>query len=793
MAELVSSVIHQTLHGYADGHTLLAASCDLTAIEKKALLLLSDLSGQTGNKGFDSYLTGYPLPGKRYYALARTWDAPEMPRPGCVWTQTLLLALPLLTRIRNLSELNHLFERPKVGVVKPYSAVIPADRFNHTIFGSLYSAKPSFYAIAYYLYSKTKNAVVVPAESAAEYEEDILSIWSQQWPRLRRSFSFCTGSLSIRELDNKLFELQVVPDSYGSRLSRQQIENINVVDLSIKNKPTNWFKVYESIQPQQLQEFMYEYGSDIIGKRSKFAPLCLAYIILHSEQEYSISFENLLSFFKQYFSSASEAKRLKLDLISKLIEATQDGEYQFIKVLLTSANTDVIPAQEWNFSERIIQLWSDRKISSNNVTNLLEELDTSRLSESQKLQLLTNLPVEIWFNIEWVTDLLLTNVIVTHPQLLIKIWSEGKIDKEKVTILLEELDITRISEPQKLHLLGELPIELWAHVTWVTDSLLTEVIIAQPHLLEQTVFWQGEISNQRIGIEIFTKIRTNQLHINKTVAAMLNVQNDRWIDALTSAFNFLVLFAALDWWRFKPNVVLPRKWENLVWLYRDEYLFWLATNRHFTERTIELMLQVFVASEFNANNLDKKNTKVLLTQLVKTRLSDQRNHAMAMWLAKGLNNAHPASKEITVILFQPVYNLVAQGQLANHSWALLDPRFERPIEIFSLAKITKAIKKYLFEEKPQPDDWDKCGQLRQKIIQSSIVFQWSSETLCSAVTNKSTFKEIVRYALELESGRDFFLKVLRLTRESKAHKNPAYAKIIESEYEKRKNGKKRYK
>ena len=791
MAELVSSVIHQTLHGYADGHTLLAASCDLTAIEKKALLLLSDLSGQTGNIGFDSYLTGYPLPGKRYYALARTWDAPEMPRPGCVWTQTLLLALPLLTRIRNLSELNYLFERPHVGVVKSYSAVISADRFTQSVFSSLHSAKSSFYAIAYYLYSKTKNAVIVPAESAVEYEEDILSIWSQQWPRLRRSFSFCTGSLSIRELDNKPFDFQAVPDSYGSRLSRQQTENISVVDLSAKNKVTNWFKVYESVQPQQLQEFMYQYGSDIIGKRSKFAPLCLSYNILYSEQEYSISFENLLSFFKQYFGSVSEAKRLKRDLISKIIETTPDGEYQFIKTLLTSANTDVISAQEWDFPEQIIRLWSEKKISADSVTSLLEELDTSKLSEPQMLQLLSNLPVETWLDIKWVTDLLLVELITIKPQLLIRLWSESKLDKKKAIILLEELGIDRISEPQKLDLLGTLPFALWTNISWVTDSLLREVIITQPHLLEQPVFWQSTISNQRIGLDVFIKNSTNYLHISRVVSAMLNAQNDRWVDDLSSALNSLILLTALDWLLHKSNAVLPQKWENLVWIYRDEYLFWLATNQYHTERSTELMLHIFVSEDFHADGLNKEGTKVLLTQLVKVQSSTLRNHAMAIWLAKGLSNTHIAAKEITVILFQPIYDIVAQNQLDNRSWLILDPRFERPIEIFGLAKISKAIKKFFVEEKPHLDDWDKCGQLRQKIIKSCILFQWPSEIICRAITNKGTFKEITRYALELESGRVFFGKVLRLVKENKIYKNPTYAKIIESEYAKIKKSKKR--
>lgn len=725
MAESVSPVIHQTLHGYADGHTLLAASCDLTPAEKKALLLLSDLSGQTGNRKFESYLTGYPLPGKRYYALARTWYAPEMPRPGCVWTQTLLLALPLLTRMHNLSELNNLFERPQVGLVDTYSVAIPAENFIHNIPNSLYNTRPSFQTIAYYLYSKTKDAVIIPAEATAEYEEDILSIWTQQWPRLRRSFSFCTGSLSIRELDDKPLDCQVVPESYGSRLSRQHTDNINIVDLSAKNRATHWFELYKGIQPQRLQEFMYKYGSDVIGKRSKFAPLCFAYTILHNEQERIISFDSLLSFFKQYFSSVSEAKRLKRDLISELIEATPDGEYEFIKTLLTSPNTDVIPAQERDFSEQIIQLWSEKRISSDRITKLLAELDTSRLNESQKLKLLSGLPVKIWLDIRWVTDDLLAEIITTHP-----------------------------------------------------------------HILEQSDFWHSTISNQRIGLELFTKNSSNYLRIKNIVSAMLDAQNDRWVDTLSSTFGSLVLLTVLDWLIYKPNVVLPRKWEELVWVYPSEFMFWLAANQHYTERNIELMLQIFVAKSFRADNLDDEDTKALLNQLVKVRPSSRRNQAMAIWLAKGLSNSHPIAKDITVILFQPIYDIAKQGELDNVSWQILAPSYERTRETYGVVSFFNWL---LSESKPQPEYWDKCGQLRQKIVESSILFKWPSEIICKAISNKDAFEKTMGYTLQFASGVEFFGKVYRFIQNSKVYKNSFHATVMKSEYEKTKKGKMRRK
>ena len=76
--------IDQTLHGYSDGHHLIAGSARLSGKGARTMLDLSDLSGPSMIPGFEDYLTGYPIPGDGVYALAYTWYAPEMSRPGCV-------------------------------------------------------------------------------------------------------------------------------------------------------------------------------------------------------------------------------------------------------------------------------------------------------------------------------------------------------------------------------------------------------------------------------------------------------------------------------------------------------------------------------------------------------------------------------------------------------------------------------------------------------------------------------------------------------------------------------------
>ena len=104
--------IDQALFGYADGHRQIASSFRLPPKDLYLLSSASDLASGTRLGENDSYLTGLPLPESRRYALFRTWAAPEMPRPGCVWSHTLLLDSRAIASLPTFSELLALFRRP---------------------------------------------------------------------------------------------------------------------------------------------------------------------------------------------------------------------------------------------------------------------------------------------------------------------------------------------------------------------------------------------------------------------------------------------------------------------------------------------------------------------------------------------------------------------------------------------------------------------------------------------------------------------------------------------------------
>lgn len=206
--------IHQALHGYRDGHRLLQASLKLTSESASALLAVSDATGPAVKSGFDSYLVGIGLPHDKLFALARTWFATELERPGCVWTHSLLLPWDILGEIRRPGSLLRYFRRPLVSRVaeaaQEYS--IPVEVLVEEQFAS---ARPFLdvglaASALSALYDPSRPPVVLFAESSLEVEAFVMELWNRQWSSLRRNLSFCTGQLSERP-ETRRFDVQVIP------------------------------------------------------------------------------------------------------------------------------------------------------------------------------------------------------------------------------------------------------------------------------------------------------------------------------------------------------------------------------------------------------------------------------------------------------------------------------------------------------------------------------------------------------------------------------------------------------
>lgn len=209
--------LHQALYGYRRGHEQLACSVALRPESRAALLVLTDMSGPSLIPGFESYLTGVPLPDDGLYAFARTWYAPEMSRPGCVWTHVILIKMEDLTGIDRLEDLATLFRRPERDDWS-YEHTLALDE------ASEYEVPRALPEDAERLlngFYASSGPVILTASSPEENESLILSLWSLQGPKSRFSFSFCTGSMSNRKHNGASLTIQAIPVEVRRQIERE--------------------------------------------------------------------------------------------------------------------------------------------------------------------------------------------------------------------------------------------------------------------------------------------------------------------------------------------------------------------------------------------------------------------------------------------------------------------------------------------------------------------------------------------------------------------------------------------
>lgn len=267
---MTSAVIHQTLHGYDQGHRLLATSFALDEEVSEILLVMSDLAGPRQANGFDEYLTGFPLPSLGLYAFARTWLAPEMPRPGCVWTHTLLVSSRDLPSLDGRQLTQH-HKRPDFPPDRPRYAKPVAMGQIQLLTNPTHGARAE--PILQALYEFPDQPVWSAASSSAEYESLVLAVWNQQWPDLRKRFSFSTGSLSPRRLAGKLIDLQIVPESQIPTW----FELKNVKEAHLRKGAAKWVRraAQDLDAVSDFHGFLQSVGT---GGREMFAPLARLFV-----------------------------------------------------------------------------------------------------------------------------------------------------------------------------------------------------------------------------------------------------------------------------------------------------------------------------------------------------------------------------------------------------------------------------------------------------------------------------------------------------------------------------------
>lgn len=380
---LDSIKIEQALFGYRDGHNLVATSVPLAPRVRQFLATITDSSGPENTAGFEVAFTGLPVPETDFYALFCTWPAPEMSRPGCVWSHVILIDLADLARIPNLTQLRSLCVRPGSPLrIADYQRKLTFESSKATTAGAMLLDIKRTVQLVRALYEHPDHGIVILDQAGEPWELATFTVWSQQWPRLRREFAFSVGSLGDRRQIGISFDLQIAPLSSERLWRRTEMPTLVLSYTSpapdwLAPAPAPWVdSVVEDLQrgtQSALRQFFFDFGSDAEKPRAAFAKLALAQGLFAKDP--NANFGEFLRHIGEEFPNQTEAIRLKRTL-TVLPESLDSGEkleraWTIASFILGTREAEAYPCVDINFGNAASYFWKQKR---DNVITLLGRL-----------------------------------------------------------------------------------------------------------------------------------------------------------------------------------------------------------------------------------------------------------------------------------------------------------------------------------------------------------------------------------------------------------------------------------
>lgn len=342
--------VDQCLFGYDDGHRLLATSFRIDGKALSDLTLFSDAAPGVRFGGSEGYWTGVPVPEIRRYALMYTWPAPEMPRPGCVWTHALLLPTALFDTAADIAELIPRFRRPEANKLAGYERSIDLGDLTREQRGASQPFYRRSQAAEIYLSIYENGPDSVGIHYAGEVDDLVFRIWSQQWPRLRRNFRFQTSAA-----------LQTAGDMGGFDFRLIMADRADAKDLYEDGNEADWLSAaiddLDAPGENHLRQFLWRYGSDVRRQKASFQPLCELALASQRDSEGRLH-ETICALVLAAFPHPDDARRLKQDLVDGEIFPLH--QLDTLHFLIQHGDREALPAPTAAGIDRLSEAWTAR-------------------------------------------------------------------------------------------------------------------------------------------------------------------------------------------------------------------------------------------------------------------------------------------------------------------------------------------------------------------------------------------------------------------------------------------------
>lgn len=386
--------IHQALYGYQDGHRLLESSADLSSEASRSILPLSDGPDLQVKVPAVGYLSGYPVSSIDCFALSMTWPAPEMPRPGCVWTHVLLIRPNVLASIRDPRGLLSCFRRPQGPDPDRLTYSVPLTYRNLSLERGEESHVDTDMSktLIYWLY-RTEEPLVFRGEERSDGEGSVLAIWGQQWPDLRRNFSFISIP-STREVSSRPFDLRLVFDS-DPVLERALGAEIHSPSdpLPSEEEWLTW-ATRDISSAGGFREVLWHYGSEAGVRRGAFASIAQVYAV--AQRSLSDRIEDAMQLLRtvgRCFPEPDQMRGLKLDLFGHAESALRPrlvgdslhwagSDATMLFALAVSPEQRALNAEELDLSNRARKLWVESREQALELLQVCAESPGKPVSDS---------------------------------------------------------------------------------------------------------------------------------------------------------------------------------------------------------------------------------------------------------------------------------------------------------------------------------------------------------------------------------------------------------------------------
>jgi hypothetical protein len=302
----------QVVHGYRDGHRQLAGSLVLDIEAADLMALASDLLTSRSLHANESYITGYPLKSEHKYVFARTWPAPEMSRPGCVWTHSLVIDYLTVSKIDDAGIILSLFERPTLATLSDYGCTLTLGRESHTDY---FPTIPEDYAdeVVQRIYGKRlpHREVTLASRGVEKDTYTAFAVWAQLPPRLRRATVLCTAASSSElpvesELSIRFSAEPIALISSSEQEGRRASSTFRGLRLLAKDLTRR------STTP--LRQFLRRYSVDVNGPLPAMGGLAQVFLLLREAYRRE-EFQAVAAMIGRMFARSRDAHLLKQDLL----------------------------------------------------------------------------------------------------------------------------------------------------------------------------------------------------------------------------------------------------------------------------------------------------------------------------------------------------------------------------------------------------------------------------------------------------------------------------------------------